>query len=253
MTEGIFGKVALVTGASSGLGQHFAEVLAAAGAKVIIAARRIDRLQALASKLREAAGGGALPVEMDVTSVSSIRKAIASVVAEVGPIEILVNNAGLSHQCKLEDVEEADFDAVLDTNLKGAFFVAQAVARQMIASKISGRIVNIGSIAAHRALGQLGPYCISKAAVVQMTHVMAREWGRYDINTNALSPGYFATDINAEFRATEAGHRLLSSLPRKRMGDADDLDGALILLCSGQSSRFINGAVIAVDDGFTSY
>jgi NAD(P)-dependent dehydrogenase (short-subunit alcohol dehydrogenase family) len=244
----IANRVALVTGASSGLGARFAEILVAAGARVAIAARRGDRLEALAARL----GAGVLPVRLDVASVASVRAAAARVQAERGPIEILVNNAGISRQAKLELIEEDDYDAVLDTNLKGAFFMAQAAARQMLAAKIPGRIVNIASIAGQRAIGQLSTYGMSKAGVIQMTHAMAREWGRHGINTNAICPGYIATEISADYLKSEAGAKWVASLPRRRMGEPRDLDALLLLLCSGESARFLNGSIIAADDGFTS-
>ena len=252
MTSGeLTNRVALVTGASAGLGRRFAEILAADGARVAIAARRLDRLQTLAAEIT-AGGGTALPVALDVASVASIRAATATIESTLGPIEILVNNAGISRPARLEAVEEQDYDAVLDTNLKGAFFVAQAAARQMIAHNIEGRIVNIASIAGMRTVGQLGPYGMSKAGVIQMTHAMAREWGRHGINTNAICPGYIATEISADFLQTETGSRWVNSLPRRRMGEPRDLDALLLLLASGEPSRFINGAIIAADDGFTS-
>jgi len=248
---GIAGRVAFVTGASSGLGARFARVLAASGARLVLAARREDRLAALAQELR-ADGAEAITVPLDVAQTSSIREAAARAEAELGPIAILVNNAGISRQARLEEVTEDDYDDVMDTNLKGAFFMAQAAARQMIAHHIEGRIVNIASIAGLRALGQLGTYSMSKAAMVQMTHSMAREWGRHGINTNAICPGYIATEISADFVGTEGGRKLLASLPRRRLGEPRDLDGLLLLLCSGEPARFLNGSVIAADDGFTS-
>ena len=248
MSSGIAGRVALVTGASSGLGARFARILAAEGARLAIAARRGDRLAELAERL----GGGVLSVGLDVGSVAAIRAAAAVVQERLGPIEILVNNAGISRQSRLEAVEEEDFDAVLDTNLKGAFFMAQAAARQMIAHKIEGRIVNIASVAGLRAISQLGTYGMSKAAVVQMTHAMAREWGRYGINTNAICPGYIATEISADYLRTEAGQRMVNTLPRRRMGAPEDLDAVLLLLCAGEAARFMNGSIITADDGFTS-
>jgi NAD(P)-dependent dehydrogenase (short-subunit alcohol dehydrogenase family) len=247
----IAGKVALVTGASSGLGERFARVLAAAGAKVALAARRVERLEALAAELR-AGGAEVLAVGMDVASVASVQAGAAAVLGGLGPIDILVNNAGISIQAKLEAVTEDDYDAVMDTNLKGAFFLAQAAAKQMMAAKREGRIVNIASIAGMRAIGQLSTYGMSKAALIQMTHAMAREWGRHGINTNAIAPGYIATEISAEFLKTEVGAKWVGSLPRKRMGEARDLDGLLLLLSSGEAARFINGSVMVADDGFTS-
>ncbi len=245
------GKIALVTGASSGLGDRFARVLANAGARVAIAARRVDRLEALAAELR-AAGHEALPVAIDVASVASVRAGAQAVLEAWGPIDILVNTAGISIPAKLESTEEAEYDAVLDTNLKGAFFMAQAAAKQMMAAKREGRIVNIASIVGMRAVGQLSSYGMSKAGMIQMTHSMAREWGRYEINTNAIAPGYIATDISADFLATEAGAKWVGALPRRRLGEARDLDALLLLLCSGEAARFINGSIMVADDGFTS-
>ena len=247
----IAGKIALVTGASSGLGERFARVLAANGARVAIAARRTDRLEALAADLR-GQGAEVLPLAMDVASVASVRAGADAVLAALGPIDILVNNAGISIQAKLESIEEAEYDAVLDTNLKGAFFLAQAAAKQMIAHQRQGRIVNIASIAGQRAIGQLSTYGMSKAALIQMTHAMAREWGRHGINTNAIAPGYIATEISADFLKTDAGAKWLTTLPRRRMGEPQDLDALLLLLCSGQPARFINGSIMTADDGFTS-
>ncbi len=247
MTD-LAGKVALVTGASSGLGLRFAEVLAHSGARVALAARRVDRLEAAARAMP-----GAITVRLDVADIASIQAAASDIEARLGPIDILVNNAGISRQAPVLDVSEADYDQVLDTNLKGAFFMAQAAARQMIAAKREGRIVNIASAAGLRTMGQLGTYGMSKAAMVHMTKSMAREWGRHGINVNAICPGYIATEISAEFLETEGGKRLVAGLPRRRMGEPRDLDALLLLLCSGEASRFINGAAMAADDGFTAY
>ena len=240
----ISGKVALVTGASSGLGLRFAEVLAEAGALVALAARRTDRLEAAARDKP-----GAITVRLDVADVGSVRAAADEVAARLGPIDILVNNAGISRQARILDVEEAEYDAVLDTNLKGAFFMAQAAARQMIAAGREGRIVNIASAAGQRTMGQLGTYGMSKAAMIHMTQSMAREWGRHGINVNAICPGYIATEISAGYLETEGGRKLLGMLPRRRMGEPRDLDGLLLLLCSGEAGRFINGAAMTADDG----
>jgi NAD(P)-dependent dehydrogenase (short-subunit alcohol dehydrogenase family) len=178
MSTDLAGKVAWITGASAGLGARFAQVLAGAGAIVALSARRADRLEALAAEI--ASGGGrALAVPADTSVVADIRAAAARIEAALGPIDILVNNAGTSRQARLEDFAETDYDAVLDTNLKGPFFAAQAAARQMIAHRRDGRIVNIASIAAVRTLGHQAPYGMAKAGMVQMTHSMAREWGRH--------------------------------------------------------------------------
>jgi NAD(P)-dependent dehydrogenase (short-subunit alcohol dehydrogenase family) len=248
MNTDIGGKVAWVTGASSGLGHRFAQVLAEEGAIVALSARRADRLERLAAEIA-GKGGQALTVPLDMAQVPAIRAAAARIEAELGPIDILVNNAGLTRQARLEEFTEEDYDAVLDVDLKGAFFAAQAAARQMIAHKRAGRIVNIASVAAFRALGHQAAYSMAKAALVSLTRCQAREWGRHGINANAICPGYIRTEIGGDFWDTEAAARLIASLPRKRMGEPRDLDGLLLLLCSGEAARFINGAAMVADDG----
>lgn len=246
-------KTALVTGASSGLGARFARVLAAQGATVVLASRRVERLKELRAEI-EAEGGDAHVVAMDVTDPESITAGVAQAEADAGAIDILVNNSGVSTTQRLVDVGPEDYDFVFDTNTRGAFFVAQAVARRMIARakdepQRPARIVNIASMAGLKALAQIGVYAMSKAAVVHMTRAMALEWARYGINVNAICPGYISTELNAHHWESEAGRKLISMLPRKRLGQPEDLDGLLVLLCSDQS-RFVNGAVIAADDGF---
>jgi NAD(P)-dependent dehydrogenase (short-subunit alcohol dehydrogenase family) len=248
----IAGKVAWVTGASSGLGERFARVLAEAGAVVALSARRLERLEALAAEIA-AAGGMALAVPMDATRVADIRAAAERIGADLGAVEILVNNAGISRQARLEAFTEDDFDAVLDTNLKGPFFVAQAAARQMIGAGRGGRIVNIGSVASFRTIGHQAPYAMAKAGIAMMTNCMAREWGRHGINTNAICPGYIETEIGGDFWGTEAGAKLVASLPRRRLGEPRDLDALLLLLASGEAARFINGASIVADDGLMAF
>ena len=243
------GKNALVTGASSGLGWRFATALAAAGARVAVAARRADRLQTLKAEI-ERAGGRAHAVTLDVTDVASVRAGVAAAAAALGPLDILVNNSGVSVTKRAGEIEETDYDFVMDTNAKGAFFVAQAAGRAMIAAKRPGRIINIASAAGLRALGQLSVYCMSKAAVIHMTRALALEWGRHGINVNALCPGYIETEINRDYWDTDGGRKLIGMLPRRRVGKPEDLDGLLLLLAS-EHSGFVNGAVIAVDDGLT--
>jgi NAD(P)-dependent dehydrogenase (short-subunit alcohol dehydrogenase family) len=243
------GKTALVTGASSGLGWRFATTLAAAGARVALAARRIERLEALKAEI-ERAGGRAHALALDVTDVASVRAGVAAAEAALGPLDILVNNSGVSVTKRAGEVEEADYDFVMDTNAKGAFFVAQAAGRAMIAAKRPGRIVNIASAAGLRVLGQLSVYCMSKAAVIHLTRALALEWGRYGINVNALCPGYIETEINRDYWQTDGGRKLVAMLPRRRVGKPEDLDGLLLLLASEQSG-FVNGAVIAADDGLS--
>ncbi|HPU52339.1 MAG TPA: SDR family oxidoreductase [Burkholderiaceae bacterium] len=256
-TFDLTGKIALVTGASSGLGARFARVLAANGAQVVLASRRVERLKELRAEI-EAEGGAAHVVAMDVTDLASIRSAVAHAETEAGPIDILVNNSGVSTTQKLVDVTDEDYDFVFDTNTKGAFFVAQEVAKRMImrsrgsandALPRQSRIINIASMAGLKVLSQIGLYCMSKAAVVHMTKSMALEWGRYNINVNAICPGYIVTELNEQHWETEAGRKLVQMLPRKRLGQAEDLDGLIVLLAS-EKSGFINGAIIAADDGF---
>jgi NAD(P)-dependent dehydrogenase (short-subunit alcohol dehydrogenase family) len=247
------GKTALITGASSGLGARFARLLAENGAQVVLASRRIERLKELRAEI-EAIGGDAHVVTLDVTDNANIEAAIAQAETEAGPIDILVNNSGVSTTQRLVDVTAQDYDFVFDTNTRGAFFVAQAVACRMIARAKEepnrrARIINVASMAGLRVLAQIGIYSMSKAAVVHMTKAMALEWGRYNINTNAVCPGYIETEINAQHWQTEAGQKLIRMLPRRRVGKPEDLDGVLLLLASDQSD-FINGAVIAADDGF---
>ncbi|ANK81446.1 MAG: short-chain dehydrogenase [Rhizobiales bacterium NRL2] len=242
------GKVALVTGASSGLGAHFAQVLAAAGASVGVGARRKQKLDGLVAKIGEA-GGRAHAVDLDVTDIGQIGDCLGEVEAQLGPVDILVNNAGVTAPNAMQRITEADYDFVLDTNLKGAFFMAQAAAKSMIERKSGGRIINISSTLSHRVIGQLSIYCMSKAAMDQMTRAMALEWGRHDINTNAICPGYIETEMNADYWKTEGGQAFLARFPRPRVGEPADLDGALLLL-AGEEGRFMNGSIVSVDDGF---
>ncbi len=243
------GKVAVVTGASSGLGERFAELLSGAGAAVALAARRTDRLMALADRIT-AAGGTAITVRLDVNDYDNIQGAFAEIAGKLGGIDILINNSGVNKQGRIVDVTPEDFDFTMNTNAKGAFFVAQAAAKDMIARKAEGRIINIASVAGLKVLGQLSVYCMSKAAVVQMTKAMALEWARYGINTNAICPGYIETEINRDYWGTPGGQKLIEMLPRRRVGDPKDLDGLVLLLASNEA-RFINGAIIAADDGLT--
>jgi hypothetical protein len=250
------GRVALITGASGGLGAQFARTLASAGAAVVLASRRVERLKDLRAQI-EAEGGDAHVITLDVTDMASIKSAVAHAETEVGSIDILVNNSGVSTTQRLVDVSPDDFDFMFDTNVKGAFFVAQEVGKRMLAraqgsapgSFTGGRIINIASTAGLKALPKIGVYCMSKAAVIQMTRAMALEWGRFGINVNAICPGYIDTEINHTHWQTDAGQKLIQMLPRKRVGKPQDLDALLVMLCSDQS-HFINGAVITADDGF---
>ncbi len=250
------GRVAFITGASSGLGAQFAQTLARAGAAVVLASRRMELLKDLRARI-EAEGGDAHVVELDVTDHDSIKSAVAHAETEVGSIDILINNSGVSTTQRIQDVTEDDFDFTFNTNVRGAFFVAQEVGKRMLARSrgaapgtyTGGRIVNIASMAGLRVLPQISVYAMSKAAVVQMTKAMAVEWGRFGINVNALCPGYIDTEINHHHWQTEQGQKLIQMLPRKRVGQVQDLDAVLVMLCA-KESHFINGAVIAADDGF---
>jgi hypothetical protein len=255
-TIDLSGRVALVTGASSGLGTQFAKTLATAGAAVAIAGRRVERLKELRAEI-ESAGGVAYVVTLDVTDLNSIKAAVAHTETEMGGIDILVNNSGVGMTKKLVDVSEEDYDFIFNTNTKGAFFVAQEVGKRMLARAkgaapgtfTGGRVVNIASTAGLKVLSQTGVYAMSKAAVIHMTRAMALEWGRYGINVNALCPGYIDTEINHQHWQTEQGKRLIDMLPRKRVGKPQDLDAVLMMLCANES-HFVNGAVIQADDGF---
>jgi NAD(P)-dependent dehydrogenase (short-subunit alcohol dehydrogenase family) len=243
MTEpALSGRSALVTGASGGLGLHFAQVLARHGAAVTLAARRTDRLAAACDGIR-AEGGTADAVGMDVTDSASVAAAL-----EGRCFDILVNNAGISNTGRAIEQTEDAFDAVMDTNLKGAFLVAQAVARGLKAAGRGGAIVNIASIAGLRAAGNMSAYAASKAGLIQLTRALALEWARDGIRVNALCPGYIETDFNRDFFATEAGQALIRRIPQRRLGRPEELDGALLLLASDAGS-FITGTTIAADGG----
>ena len=255
-TIDLAGRVAFITGASSGLGAQFARTLASAGAAVVLASRRIEKLKDLRATIN-GEGGDAHVIELDVNDHDSIKSAVAHAETEVGSIDILVNNPGVSTTQRIQDVSPDDFDYMFNTNVKGAFFVAQEVGKRMLAratgsapgSYTGGRIINVASMAGLRVLPQIGVYCMSKSAVVQMTKAMALEWGRFGINVNAICPGYIDTEINHRHWQTEAGQKLIQMLPRKRVGQPQDLDALIVILCSDQS-HFINGAVISADDGF---
>ncbi len=250
------GRVAFITGASSGLGAQFARTLSNAGAAVVLASRRIDKLKELRATI-DAEGGDAHVIELDVTDVDSIKSAVAHAETEVGSIDILVNNSGVSSTQRLQETSVDDFDYVFDVNVKGAFFMAQEVAKRMLAratgsapgTYTGGRIINVASVAGLRVLQQIGVYCMSKAALIQMTKAMALEWGKFGINTNAICPGYIDTEMNHYHWKTDNGQKLIKMLPRKRVGHPADLDALIVMLCSDQS-HFINGAVISADDGF---
>ena len=240
------GRVALVTGASGGLGAHFAGVLARCGARVAVAARRIDACSAVCARIR-VAGGEAQPFAMDVANATSVRAAVDAVEAHFGRLDILVNNAGIATPAPALDLEEAQWDTALDTNLKGAFLAAQAAARLMKRNG-GGSIVNVASILGLRVAGQVAAYAASKAGLIQLTKALALEWARHGVRVNALCPGYIETDINRDFFASDAGRAMLKRVPQRRLGRPSDLDGPLLLLCS-DASAYMTGSVIAVDGG----
>lgn len=251
MTElpsfGIAGQVALVTGASSGIGRHFAALLAAAGVKVALAARRVERLAELAREI-EAAGGQSLPIACDVTRSDDVAAAVAAAENELGPLTLLVNNAGVVVSKPLFEHTEADWDHVIDTNLKGAWLMAREFAQHLVGLKRPGRIINISSVLGFRTIGRVPAYCAAKAGLTHLTHVLAMELARFGILVNALAPGYVETDFNRAFFQTEPGKALISRIPLKRLGQTEDLDGALLFLASA-ASAYVTGTVISVDGG----
>jgi NAD(P)-dependent dehydrogenase (short-subunit alcohol dehydrogenase family) len=241
------GNNVLVTGASSGLGRNFALSLAQQGARVALAARRIDALAAVVEEI-QSMGGQAIAVRLDVTDESSVKDCIAACLKSLGTIDVLVNNSGVSIAKPVLEQTAADWDAVVNTNLRGVFLMATEAARAMRDSKRGGSIINIASILGFRQIGHVLPYAVSKAGVVQLTQSLALEVARYNIRVNAIAPGYFATDINREFFDTDAGAAMLRRIPQRRLGQADELIGALLLLASDASS-YMTGSTITVDGG----
>jgi NAD(P)-dependent dehydrogenase (short-subunit alcohol dehydrogenase family) len=237
------GQTALVTGASSGLGRHFALTLARHGADVVLAARRVDACRSLAGDI-QALGRRARVVALDVTDPASV----AAAVAEAGTVSILCNNAGVAVTRPFLEQSEADWNTVIDTNLTGAARVARAVARGMVERGRGGAIVNIASILAFRTAKQVAGYAAAKAGLVQLTRVLALELAPHDIRVNALAPGYIETEINRAFFQSEAGRKLIRRIPQKRLGQPNDLDGALLLLAA-PAGAYLTGSVITVDGG----
>lgn len=237
------GKTALVTGASSGLGAHFASCLGDAGASVVLAARRADRLKSLQAEL-EGKGIAAKTVDLDVQSSASIEAALAV----VGPVDIVVNNAGISIVKPALEMPEQDWDSVVDTNLRGAWLVTQGAAKRWVTEKKSGNIVNIASILGLRTIGHVAPYNASKAGLIHLTRALAMEWARYGIRVNAICPGYIETEMNSDFWKSPGGRKLIDRIPQRRIGQPWHLDGALLLLAS-QAGDFMTGSVLTVDGG----
>lgn len=241
------GQRAIVTGASRGLGRHFALTLARAGAQVALAARGIDRLEAAVKEIEEC-GGCAVAVQVDVADRESVGECIETAENTFGPINILVNNAGIAVTKPMLEHTEEDWDSVLDTNLKGVWLVAQEVARRMVRREQSGSIINIASVLGERGIAQLPGYCASKGGIINLTRAMAVELAPHGIRVNTIAPGYIETDMNRDFFATQAGQRLIKRIPQRRVGQAEDLDGALLLLAS-DVSRYMTGSVITIDGG----
>jgi len=241
-------RTALVTGASSGLGRHFAQVLADAGATVVVAARRMDRLEDVAAEI-EKSGGKALAVEMDVTSEASVAAAFEGISQALGrPCDVVINNSGMSREGWFREQSEEDWDAVLDTNLTGVWRVGKHATNAMIAAGAKGSIVNIASITAHRTQFMTTAYCVSKAGVDHLTRHMALENARFGIRVNAISPGYYKTAINDAYLDSEAGEAMRKRIAFRRFGEYRELDGALLLL-SSEAGSYMTGSTIVVDGG----
>jgi 3-oxoacyl-[acyl-carrier protein] reductase len=242
------GEIALVTGASSGLGWRFAEVLAAQGAKVVLAARRTERLEELKSKI-VARGGQGHAVALDVAERADIGRAFDAAERAFGTVTLLVNNAGISGQKRALDMTEEDWRAVLSVNLDAVWYCAQEAARRMVEAERPGAIINIASLLGFRVAATLSAYAVAKAGVVQMTGALALELARHRIRVNAIAPGYIITEINRDFFAGPKGEALIKSIPQRRIGDPSDLDGTLLLLASNRASGFMTGSTIIVDGG----
>ena len=248
------GRVAFITGASGGLGAQFARTLAAAGAGVVLASRRLEKLKELRAEI-EGAGGDAHVIELDVTDNDSIKSAVAHAETEMGSIDILVNNSGVSTTQRIQDVAEDDYDFVFNTNVRGAFFVAQEVGKRMLArsrgaapgSFTGGRIINIASMAGLKVLPQIGVYCMSKAAVVQMTKAMALEWGRFGINVNVICPGYIDTEM-VQAVPEKVLEGIVATIPVGRLGKAEEIAGCVSFL-AGPDSAFMTGATLTANGG----
>jgi len=240
------GQVVIVTGASGNLGNHFAQVLADAGAAVALTARRITQMEKAVADITRA-GGKAIAVELDVTDSGSVDAAFNDIEKSLGPVSLVINNAGIAVTKSILDYAESDWDRVMDTNLKGAWLVAQHAARRM--SVIGdGNIINISSILGLRSIKGLPAYSVSKAGLNHLTKVMALELAPRGIRVNALAPGYIETDLNRDLFASDTGRALIKRIPQGRLGQFEDLDGALLLLAS-QASRYMTGTVITVDGG----
>jgi len=240
------GRTALITGGGTGLGRQFAHVLSEAGASVVLCARRVDKLEETADEIRNS-GGNALCVPMDITDAAQIAAGFDAA-QSLGTVSILVNNAGTVAEPSLLELDESEWDSVLDTNLKGAWLVAREAARRLLESETGGSIVNIASILGRAVQKGTGPYAASKAALMHMTKVMALEWARYGIRVNAIAPGYFATDLASDFLETDFARNMIKRVPQRRLGNLEDLSGTILLLAS-DASDYMTGTTITVDGG----
>jgi NAD(P)-dependent dehydrogenase (short-subunit alcohol dehydrogenase family) len=243
------GRHILVTGASGGLGEHFARLCAACGAAVTVGARRRERLDALVRDLRASGAAHARAVDLDVADEASVESAFTAALADGAPaLDVLVNNAGTAGTGAAIDTPVEEFDRIIATNLRGVWLMAGAAARRWRDARRGGVIVNIASILGHRVVAGTAPYVVSKAGVVQMTEVLALEWARYGIRINALCPGYIATDMNASFFESEPGLQMIRRVPMRRLGQPEDLDGAFLLLAT-DASAWMTGTSVVVDGG----
>lgn len=241
------GRVALVTGASGGIGAHLARALAGAGARVAVAARRTIPLSDVVKHIEDA-GGKAAAIGMDVTDAASVEAGFQAAETALGAVDVLLNNAGIAIPKPALEIPVDEWDAVVATNLRGAFLAAQSFARRVVARKATGCIVNVGSIMGERVAGSLAPYAASKAGLLQLTKALALEWARYDIRVNAIAPGYIETDMNAGFFSSAAGQAMLKRIPQRRLGTLEDLEGPVLFLVS-DASAYVTGAVLPVDGG----
>lgn len=241
------GERVLITGASSGLGMHFARLVAAAGADVVVAARRVGALQALREELA-GAGCTAHAISMDVCDQASVEAGVGRAAEVLGGISVLINNAGVTETVPFVEQSRASWDRIVDTNLTGAWAVARQVSEHMLRAGAGGNIVNVASILSFRVTGQLAAYAASKGAVLQLTRAMALELARHGVRVNAIAPGYIETPLNAEFFATAAGQKVIARIPQRRLGQVSDLDGAMLLLAS-RASAYMTGSVVTVDGG----
>jgi len=243
----LVGKIALVTGASGGLGKHFAETLAGAGATVAVGARRAEKVKEVVSGIT-ATGGKAIAVNLDVSDRASIIGAFDEIQEKVGTVNICVNNAGISGRDSALDTSDDGWDEVFSTNLKGTWMVTQETTKRLVAKNIGGSIINIASILGERVMPGVLTYTVSKAGVIQLTKALALEWARHNIRINVIAPGYVETDLNRALLQSDMGKKIIQRIPQRRTGELSDLDGPLLLLAS-DASEFMTGVILPVDGG----